>query len=149
MSWGLWYLREWSPPTLWSCPNDSPARLDESTKHHNNNDLLDSAVPWGPYDAADRQWRHLAVWWTINLRLLGQFIKVHLFRLSPKIILTDTNSQKVCLYGTLYYIAWINRFSLSFWKDSNIRWWNCEMGIALGKRGFHWCCGLLETNSIR
>jgi len=122
--WGLWYPRKWFRPTLWSYANQSPARLDESTKHHDDNDSLDSGVPWEPYKAADRQWGHFAVWWTINLGLLGWFVKVRLFRLSPDIILTDTNSQNGRLYGTLN-VAWINPFSMSFWSKLKIRCWNC------------------------
>ena len=38
------------------------AWLDESIKHHYYNDLPEFGVFWGPYEAADREWRHFAVW---------------------------------------------------------------------------------------
>jgi len=55
----LWDPCDWSPATLWSRPNEGPARLDESTQHHNIDDLPYSGVLWGPYKAADGEWRHL------------------------------------------------------------------------------------------
>ena len=65
-SW-LWQPREWSPPTLGSGANVSPAWLGELTKHHDDDDLPDSGVLWGPFIVADREWTHITVCWTIIL----------------------------------------------------------------------------------
>jgi len=66
----LWSVREWSPPTLPSRANESTAWLDTSTEHYEIDDIPDSGGSWGPYKAADREWRHVAVWWTVTLGVL-------------------------------------------------------------------------------
>jgi len=66
-SWWIWYPRKWSLPTLWSGTEESASWLDESTDHHYTDDFADSAVLWGLYNVADREWRLVAVWWTIIL----------------------------------------------------------------------------------
>jgi len=66
-----------------------------------------------------------------HLRLFGWFIKVHLFRQSPNIILTHTNSQKDHLKGTL---DCIDKSFLSVIFEANQKY---DGGIVWG--GFHWC----------
>ena len=64
-SWRLLSPYTWCPSTLCSGPSDNPAQLDQSTKHHDVNDILDSGDSWGPYQEANREWAPIAVRWTI------------------------------------------------------------------------------------
>jgi hypothetical protein len=42
-------------------PYANSAEHDESTENHDENDILNSDVMCGPYQADDREWRHIVV----------------------------------------------------------------------------------------
>jgi len=83
-----------------------------------------------------------------HLRLLGHIIKVRLFRTSTTIIfLTDTNSQKDHLEGTLYCIK---KSCLSIiLKWIKVWYWNCCVKSVMATVGFHWCSWLVLMTNIR
>jgi len=126
------------PHSLMSQPNNRTSMINANMESPENNrkrlivngDMLQSDDPF-------------------ILECSDTFIKVCLFRHASNIIfLTDTNSQKCCLYGTLYCIYLCFLTALLKWIKVLMLDLFCPKSD-MPRVGFHWRSKLLSMSNMR